>query len=254
MKLLIDGDILLYTLCSAAEVEINWGDDIWTLYSDAKEVKGKVKENLENLTDHLDADGYVFCLSDSLNFRKEIFPNYKGNRRGQRKPVAYKELKDWCLAELGAVVYPKLEADDVMGILATQNPGEYIICSDDKDLQQIPGAYFKGVKPTVGLKVEQITPADGMYYTFQQALTGDPTDGYPGCPGIGPVNAQKALLGAKWQGDVGKYAQALWNASKGLYAKAGLSEEDALVQLRCARILQVSDWDAEKQEIKLYTP
>ena len=32
MFLAVDGDILLYRAASAAETEIDWGEDIWSLY------------------------------------------------------------------------------------------------------------------------------------------------------------------------------------------------------------------------------
>lgn len=33
-----------------------------------------------------------------------------------------------------------------------------------------------------------------------------------------------------------------------------ITEEDALVQARCARILHADDWDFEKSEVILWTP
>ena len=37
--MLVDGDLLAYRITSSLEEAINWGDDIWTLWSDLK--KGK---------------------------------------------------------------------------------------------------------------------------------------------------------------------------------------------------------------------
>jgi DNA polymerase-1 len=39
-----------------------------------------------------------------------------------------------------------------------------------------------------------------------------------------------------------------------LYAKAGLTEADALRQARLARILRWTDWDNKKKEPILWTP
>ena len=39
MFLAVDGDILLYRAASAAETEIDWGDDFWSLYTDLNDAK-----------------------------------------------------------------------------------------------------------------------------------------------------------------------------------------------------------------------
>ena len=43
--------------------------------------------------------------------------------------------------EYEVVIMPTLEADDALGIYATDNPGN-VICSPDKDMRQIPGRLF----------------------------------------------------------------------------------------------------------------
>src|SRR5690606_18998991 len=84
--------------------------------------------------------------------------------------------------------YPMLEGDDVMGILQTN--GEYdepVIWSLDKDLKQIPGLHIRNDE------VVEITKEEGDRFHMFQTLVGDVTDGYPGCPGVGHVIAEKAL-------------------------------------------------------------
>ena len=89
------------------------------------------------------------------------------------------------------------------------------------------------------------TPEAAERLLYQQCLTGDSTDGYKGCPGVGPKRANYILDHAK---------DGYWPACVRAYEEAGLTEEDALRNLRLARILQVTDWDAEKQEPILFTP
>jgi DNA polymerase-1 len=73
---------------------------------------------------------------------------------------------------------------------------------------------------------------------------GDATDGYGGCPGIGPKTAEKLL---------DKHG-AVWKTVVDAYLKAGLTEEDAIMNARMARILRAEDWDFENNEVKLWTP
>ena len=78
---------------------------------------------------------------------------------------------------------------------------------------------------------------------YTQVLTGDSTDNYPGCPGIGPKKAADILN-----------KELSWTSVVNAYLKAGLTEEDALLQARMARILQASDWNSKQQEPILWTP
>lgn len=247
MKALIDADIVLYQLAASNEREVHWGNDLWTLHSDAAEVKENLKSRLKTIKERLEVQDSILCFSSSENFRKEVYADYKGNRRGQRKPLAYSDLKNWCLDNFECKVIPRLEADDVMGIMATKEPGKYIIYSEDKDLKQIPGLLYRQDK------LETITPHQAIEYFFTQVLTGDATDGYPGCPGYGPVTAQKLVGSIKYVDD-GNYIQEAWRAVVAAYVKAGLSEDDALVQARCAKILRATDFDFETNQPILWNP
>jgi 5'-3' exonuclease len=141
-----------------------------------------------------------------------------------------------------------LEADDVLGIFATRDP-KAIICSMDKDMKTIPCNLWNG---TDLLKVSE---AEADYFHLHQTLTGDTTDGYPGCPGIGPVKAAK-LLDAPMKPELLTEVRvpALWKVVVVAFEKAGLTEEDALRQARLARILRDCDWDSKNKEPILWSP
>ena len=47
---------------------------------------------------------------------------------------------------------------------------------------------------------------------------------------------------------------AVWKTVEDAYIKAGLTAEDALLQGRLARILRDTDWDFEKEEVRLWKP
>lgn len=244
--LLIDGDVIAYTAASAVEQEYDWGDDLWTLHSDLNEAKVKTRDSIGSLVTRLSADHVVLAFSDTVNFRKSFFPDYKSNRKAKRKPLALKELKEWMGEQYETWVRPGLEGDDVLGILSTHPkmfPGEKIIVSIDKDFKTVPGYFFNPDKDTQPQFFDERT-AD--YWHMMQTLMGDATDGYPGCPGIGPKTAEKLLSdpdGPDW-----------WTTVVGTYEKKGLTEEDALTQARCARILRYSDYDFKNKEPILWHP
>lgn len=239
--LLIDADILLYQAASSCENEVEFEDDIWVLWTDENEAVAKFDSMVVNLLEKIDTYSYKLCFSHAKNFRKELYPDYKGNRT-TRKPMGFKSIRERVIFENceKVVIYPKLEADDVLGILATSDP-DYVIWSIDKDLKQIPGKHLteEGV-----IKVSQ-EEADAFFY--RQILTGDTTDNYKGCPGIGPVKADGIIKLAKGSGME-------WSFILAAYKKAGLTDEEALVQARLARILRSTDWDDNKQKVILWEP
>lgn len=243
--LLIDGDVIAYTAASAVEHEYDWGDDLWTVHSDVDEARKAARQAIDSLGEKLKADHVVLAFSDKENFRKTFFPDYKGNRVGKRKPIALKELKLHLADEFETWVRPGLEGDDVLGILSTHPklfPGEKIIVSIDKDFKTVPGYFFNPQKDT---QPQFITDATADHWHLMQTLMGDATDGYPGCPGVGPKKAAGILF---------EYADDPWAGVVAAYEKAGLTEEDAITQARCARILRYSDYDFKNKEPILWHP
>lgn len=240
MFLAIDADILLYRSALSAETEIDWGDDVFSLWADVKDAKIVFKQQIEAITSKLKVDDIVCCLSDSkANFRKLVDPSYKSNRKGTRKPVGYKALRQWVISEYKTVRKDGLEGDDCLGILGTKPGSDCIMVSDDKDLRTCPGKLYR---PSAD-EFLNITEDDANRFFLTQVLTGDPTDGYKGCPKIGIKTAEK-VLGHRPS----------WDAVEQAFVKAGLSKDDAIQQARLARILRWSDWDEQKGEPILWKP
>lgn len=279
--LLIDGDVLCYKVALGGEEAVNWADegqpDLWTVWADAAETKARFKSAIYALKDKLNADWAVIAITrDTDNFRKKLLPTYKGDRSKQRKPLLLEELRTFCLVHFGALHDPRLEADDILGILATGGTfqgesyklGTTVIVSADKDLKTIAGEHYH-VEQRVGFRMGY---EDAYLFFMSQALGGDITDNYQGCEGIGRERAEQALRdGVAWEqyehtfksgprkGLVEKRwrkieARDWWHTVVSHYEKAGLTEEDALVQARCAHILTADLYDDTTGEIKLWQP
>lgn len=234
--LLIDGDILLYQAASAVEEAIDWGDDLWTLHGDARQARDLLDTEVQKIMKRLKGDAVVFAISDPLhNWRYEVLATYKSNRRGRRKPVVYRALREYVMRQYETATFPTLEADDVLGVLASD---DNIIVSDDKDLMTIPGRLYRPYAD----EMMEISPEQADRNHLTQALTGDVVDGYTGCPGIGPKTAAKVLQ------------EGTWDEVVAAYKKKGLSEEVALTQARVARILRCDEWNPITKEVTLWNP
>jgi len=240
MRLLIDGDILAYITSFSNEVATEVEPGYWTWYCDFNKVTQGIKESLDYYKNLLDADSVTICLSDDQeNFRKQILGTYKEKRLRVKRPLVLKEVRKYLLEELDGYTLPNLEGDDVLGILATDPNDEEdkIIVSIDKDLKGVRGKLWHQNE------VKYITKEDAQYYHLFQTLCGDITDGYTGIPGIGAKKAEKILSqGATW-GNVVK-----------AYVENGLTENDALIQARCAKILSYENYDFENKSPILWTP
>ena len=238
MKLIIDGDMFLYRASFSTEVEIKWDEDTWTLHSSEKESQHSFDSCLMSVVNKLDKDAeFILAFSDTENYRYDIFPNYKSNRKNTRKPLGLKALREWAIESYDSRVFPRLEADDVCGIMATEDP-TFVAVSGDKDFGTLPITWYNMLRD----EMRSVTPEEADKFHLIQTLAGDPTDGYMGVKGIGTKTAEKILEKDGYN----------WETVVATYEKAGLTEDDALVTARLARILRASDYDGV--DIKLWTP
>ena len=237
MKLLIDADYIVYKCCAACETEIDYGEDVIFVTSNFSDAYKAVKREIDNINMQFGGFGKpILFFSDSVNFRKKISPDYKGHRN-RKKPCGYKRVIRNLHLEFEVITMPQLEADDSMGIFATKFPGNTIV-SPDKDMRQIPGKLFNLEDVTT------ITPEEGARWHLIQTLAGDQTDGYSGVPGIGVKRAATLF-------DKEGYS---WATVVKAFEDKGLTEEDALLNARLARILTDQDYDSQTKTPILWTP
>lgn len=243
--LIIDGDVLVYRFAFAEQVVVEWERDLWTQHAWLNPAKVKLDEFVQEMLEQTKCDEAVIALSDlDNNWRQTVDSEYKLHRSGTMRPILFKPLRQFLLDEYHAAVIQTCEGDDVIGILGTDRelfPEGTVMASIDKDLKTVPGRHYNWDADNPF--VFQVSKDEAKYNHLYQTLTGDRTDGYSGCPGIGPVKAKRMLDNA-----------CTWDVVRSAYAKAGLSEEEALRQARLAYVLQHQDYDAQTGRVLLWRP
>jgi DNA polymerase I len=241
-RLLIDGDQFLFKAAAAVEREVRWDEQNHVLYSNEHEAMANFTGMMDRIFERFETQEHALCVSSYPVWRTKLSAEYKAGR--SRKPLCYSLLLEAASKKYAVEQVPGLEADDVMGLIATSHPQKtalnYIVVSQDKDMKTVPCTVWDGES------LITYTEAEADYWHMFQTLTGDKVDGYKGCPGCGPVKTKQIL-------DLTR-SDARWGRIVATYEKAGLTEADALLNARLARILRMSDWDVKKQEPILWTP
>ena len=232
-RLYIDADVLLYRAAFAAQ---NY-DPLTESYPDPKEL---FDESLEKLFKETGVFDYTCCLSSRTNFRKDCFGGYKANRKSRPKPEGLVELRKWVLIHRRGWTVDGLEADDLLGIMATSDQGN-LITSLDKDMRTLPDVTWYNFKSG---EWEYQSEEDARHFFLVQVLAGDSVDGYKGIPGIGPKKAHKILVES---GDS-------WKTVVEAYENHGLTEDDAVISATMAHILTECNFDLDDHVMTPWKP
>lgn len=243
MKALIDTEYYLYRAAAACEYEAEWAPDDWTYICRHGDAKAQFQDGIGEVRDTLPDHQVVLVFGQSYSFRYGVWPQYKANRKKYRKPAGYLELQKWAWRGAAArgwevETLPDIEGDDVLGVLYEEGD---VIVSVDKDMLTIPGLHLRDGEVREVSRLE----ADRNFYA--QVLTGDTSDNYPGCPGIGAVGAEKLLASCATEVE-------MWQAVLEAYEKKGLDEAYAITQARCARILRAGEYDRKAGTPLLWSP
>lgn len=180
--ILVDADILCYRIGYATQEETS-----------GKYIADVLTSYLCNiLAQASDSEDFQLYLTGTTNFRNEIATTapYKGNRP-KEKPKHLGFIRGLLQGEWEAYVSENEEADDAIAIKATELGDDCVMCSVDKDFDQIPGWHYNFVKN----KKYYVTPEEGLLFFYRQILMGDRIDNIMGINGIGEKKSLKLLEG-----------------------------------------------------------
>jgi len=169
MQALIDGDIVAYRCSASAEHE---PEEIAVL---------RIENMMRDILRESESNEYRCFLTGKGNYRYDIYPEYKANRKDKPKPVHLQACRDYLVETWNAVISEGCEADDLIGIAATdcEDPMSFVVCSIDKDLKMISGNHFNFVTKERSF----VTPIEGLKSFYKQLILGDVSDNIPGYDG-----------------------------------------------------------------------
>tara|TARA_R110000744_G_scaffold378346_1_gene494352 strand:+ start:2071 stop:2754 length:684 start_codon:yes stop_codon:yes gene_type:complete len=180
--ILIDADIICYRIGFATQEETSGKYILDVLNSYTSNILAQAS----------DSEDFQLYLTGKTNFRNEIATTapYKGNRK-KEKPKHLGFIRAALLGEWDAVVSVNEEADDAIAIKGTELGDDCVMCSVDKDFDQIPGWHYNFVKK----EKYYVTPEEGLFFFYKQILMGDRIDNIIGIKGIGEKKSAKILEG-----------------------------------------------------------
>jgi len=250
--LIIDGDILNFTVGRATEDYSDFGDQLCKSFDKEGTIR-LLDQGIQNIADQCgyNREDIIFSISCTKNYRKRFFPTYKSNRKDVVKPLGLQFIREHLIAnkeKYNLLMIEELEADDCMGIFGTSGDDSISIYSQDKDLRTIP------VRQWCFKKGKFWTPTynGSMKWLYTQVLTGDTVDGYKGCPKIGKVKAEKAL--SNCTNDLELLEQIFVRYYIAYGKDIDIAKEKSLEQFGQARILHQSDYIELTQNNKTFDP
>jgi 5'-3' exonuclease len=167
---------------------------------------------IESLAKSYKAGTIIVCADGGSNYRKEIFPEYKANRKERFADQTEQEAKEFemfmaefqdtltLLKERHPVFHFRgVEADDIAAYITQKiNYDECWLISSDKDWDLLISDKVSRFS-TVTRKETTVHNWD-EHYDFEindfitfKCLTGDKGDNVPGVPGVGPKRAVQLM-------------------------------------------------------------
>lgn len=235
---LIDGDHIMYVVCSNKVLRYEDGapkkdEEGNTLY-EQKTLEETLKLCdlfMSNILNFVGANKYIGTLTLSKNFRYQVNPNYKANRKNRERPPFFNEVVEHLKTNYKFIAVNGFEADDVVVSLKKFYKDNYdcTIVTTDKDLLMLPGRHYNSKK------VEFITTSvDEAYdYFWYSMIVGDTADNIKGIPGYGDKKALSFMNKIPRQ-DLPKEILALYMSRFG--ESKGIAEY--FMNYKCLRIVE----------------
>ncbi len=128
---LIDADFIPYIVCY---------NKIGEPEKTMEEAISSANSYLSGLINGSKIDEFHLFFTIGSNFRYQVYPEYKANRKNNEKPPFFNEVREYLVKEYNGIHGYNLEADDILNIYKNKyikDLTSYIVISTDKDINNL---------------------------------------------------------------------------------------------------------------------
>jgi DNA polymerase-1 len=175
---------------------------------------------IKRVKSHFGIERFIYAMDSSNNFRKVIYPDYKGNRDDKSEILieALDNIEHFISTGMRSYGYKvdTFEADDIIATMCHRFffGEKNLILSGDKDLMQLLNENTHAAIGVGKTRHDIITP-ETIYEKFgippefistYLSLLGDSVDNFKGIEGVGPKTAVKLIEKYKSYDNIIKHA------------------------------------------------
>jgi len=201
MILLIDADSLIFASCYRSRKDSDYANHETNFYTEIEDSINKFDEQYMKIINDMEeiytVDKIITFNGSKGNFRKQITPTYKANRKKQTLPPLLHPMHQYVKDNYGSKFCYGRETDDLVAEywkkLSDQfGRDEILIISIDKDYKQFPcllyNYHFKH------REIYDITEEQALYNFYEQMIAGDTADNVNYFKGKGKKFAEKYFV------------------------------------------------------------
>jgi len=201
MILLIDADSLIFASCYRSKNDTNYHLYPDNFYTNIEDSINKFNEQYMKIVNDLEElytiESIVTFNGSKGNFRKQLTPDYKANRKKQILPPLLHPMHQYVKDNYDSKYGYGIETDDLVAKYWKRLSDEFgrdevMIVSIDKDYKQFPCLLYNyHYKHKVILDISE---SDALYNFYEQMIVGDTADNVNYFKGKGKKFAEKYFV------------------------------------------------------------
>jgi len=204
MILLIDADSLIFASCYRSKNDDDYDMQTSPFYTNIEDSINKFDEQYMKIVNDLEElyeiEQVITFNGSKGNFRKQLTPNYKANRKKQILPPLLHDMHQYVKDNYGSKFCFGMETDDLVAKYWKQlseqiGRDKVMIVSIDKDYKQFPALIYN--YHWKHKEILNLSQQEALYNFYEQMVKGDQADGVNYFKGKGVAFSKKYFKDCK---------------------------------------------------------